>query len=58
MSEGPAPQLVTPQEAAQLFGATLSYVYRLASLYQWRRIKLGNRVYYDLADIDLILGKD
>lgn len=39
---------VRPQEVAKQYGLSLAYVYRLASLHQWRRIRVGREVHYDV----------
>lgn len=53
-----AVQLLTPREVARTYHVKVSYVYRLAYLHGWRRIKLGKDVYYDLTQVDAALGKD
>jgi len=52
-----ARQPITPADAARLYGTTVGYVYKLASLHRWRRIRDGRRIYYDLSEVDAILGK-
>ena len=53
-----AVRLATAHEIAHNYRRRLSYVYRLASLHGWRRIRHEGRVYYDLADVDRDLGCD
>lgn len=48
---------ITPQEAARIYGTTVAYIYKLATLNRWRKIKDGRRVLYNLSDIDAALGK-
>jgi hypothetical protein len=48
-------QPITVAEIVKVYGVAPGYVYRLASLHQWRRIMLGSRVYYDLSEADPVL---
>lgn len=52
------PVLVTAEDAARLYGTTIRYVYKMASLKCWRRTKRGRVVHYDLEDVDATLGID
>lgn len=53
-----AVRLITPQEIAKSYGVTLGSVYVTAHRKGWRRIKWQGRVYYDLAEVDAVLGSD
>lgn len=53
-----AVQLLNVAEIAQVYGKKRSYVYRLACLHGWQRVRLGREVYYDLRDVDQVLGHD
>lgn len=46
----------TVAEVAKIYQRRRSYVYRLASMHQWRRIRLHGLVYYDLNEVDVTLG--
>lgn len=50
--------VATPQEIAQAYGRRVGYVYKLASVQRWPRIKFDGRVYYSWADADRTLGSD
>lgn len=50
-------RLITAQEAAGLFHTSVSYVYKLASLHKWRRVRHSGRIYYDLLEVAERLGK-
>lgn len=50
--------MITAQEAAKLYRTSISYVYKLASLHQWRRIRHERTVLYNVQDVDRSLGKD
>lgn len=52
------PVLVTAEDAARLYRTTVRYVYKLASLNDWRRAKNGRQVSYYLEDVDASLGRD
>ena len=51
-------RLVTVPEIAHNYGVKPGYIHVLAHRKKWRRIKHGGRVYYDLADVDKVLGRD
>jgi hypothetical protein len=51
-------RLLNVAEIAANYGVRTAYVYRLAYLHRWRRIKHGRVIYYDLADVDAVLGQD
>lgn len=53
-----AVRLATVGEVAKLYRCRPGYVYRLAYLHRWRRIRHDGRVYYDLDDVDAALGRD
>ena len=53
-----AVRLLSVAEIAANYRVQPSYVYRLAYLHHWRRIRLDGRVYYDIADADRHLGRD
>jgi SH3-like domain-containing protein len=48
----------TVEQVAWLYRKRRSYIYRLAYIHQWRRIRHQGRVYYDLNDVDRDLGAD
>jgi hypothetical protein len=50
-------RLLTVAEIARLYQVRPSYVYWLASMHKWRRLKHEGRVYYDLDDVDRALGR-
>jgi ABC-type Mn2+/Zn2+ transport system permease subunit len=50
--------LITPAEAARDYQRRLSYIYKLATVHGWRRLTYAGRVYYHLADVDAVLGRD
>lgn len=52
-----ADKLATPQEVATAYGTTVRYVYKMASLYQWRKVRFGGRVHYHWDDAGKTLGK-
>lgn len=52
------PILVSAEDAASLYRTTVRYVYKLASLNNWRRAKNGREVRYYLEDVDASLGRD
>lgn len=52
-----AEKLVTPQEAAKAYGTTVRYIYKMASLHGWRKIRLGRTVHYHWDDVGNSLGK-
>lgn len=63
MSDGCSPvttavQLLDVREIAATYHVRPGYVHVLAHRHKWRRIKHGGRVYYDLADVDAVLGHD
>jgi hypothetical protein len=53
-----AVRILSVSEIAKSYGKRPSHVHVLAHRHGWRRIKHGGRVYYDLADVDKVLGKD
>jgi hypothetical protein len=53
-----AVRILSAAEVAANYGVKQSHVWVLAHRHGWRRIKHGGRVYYDLADVDKVLGKD
>lgn len=41
----------------ELYGVSRAYVYKLASIHRWRRMRLfGGKVVYFWADVDRVLG--
>lgn len=48
---------LTAQEAARLYSTTVRYIYKLASLHNWRRIRIDGRAHYNSEDVDAVLGK-
>lgn len=40
------------------YGVRKSYVYKLACIHEWRRVKVGTSVKYFIDDIDKVLGRD
>lgn len=53
----PADSLATPEQAAKAYGTTVTYIYKLASLHKWRKLKHVGRVFYHWDDVDKALGK-
>jgi hypothetical protein len=53
-----AAALITPADAARDYQRRLSYIYKLATIHGWKRLRYGGRVYYDLTDVDAVLGRD
>lgn len=53
-----AVRLLTVAEIAANYGVRPSHVHVLAHRKKWRRVKWQGRVYYDLADVDAVLGQD
>lgn len=51
-------RLVNVVEVARNYGKSVGNVHLLAHRHKWRRIKWQGRVYYDLAEVDAVLGKD
>jgi len=51
-------RLLSAAEVAKAYGLRAGYVHVLAHRHKWRRIKHGGFVYYDLDDVDKVLGKD
>jgi hypothetical protein len=49
--------LMTPAEIAKAYRYELSYVYRLASMHDWRRLRYQGRVYYDVLDVATALQR-
>lgn len=41
-----------------LYGVRKSYVYKLACVHSWRRVKVSTSVRYHIEDIDDALGRD
>jgi hypothetical protein len=50
-------QLLTPAEVAKAYRYELSYVYRLASMHGWKRLRYEGRVYYDVLDVATALQR-
>lgn len=50
--------LVTAEDVARLYGTTIRYVYKKASLDDWRRTRKGRQVHYYLEDVDATFGAD
>lgn len=50
--------LATPQEIARQYGVGVRYVYNLAALHRWQRVKWQRRVYYRWTEADRHLGRD
>lgn len=51
-------RLLSASEVAANYGIKPGHVWVLAHRHNWRRIKHDGRVYYDLADVDKVLGRD
>ena len=49
--------MINARDVAKLYGTTISYVYKLASLRKWRRIRHNGETFYKLVDVDDALGK-
>lgn len=52
-----ADKVATPQEVAAAYQTTVGYVYKMASLHNWRKVSLGGRVHYHWDDAGKTLGK-
>jgi len=52
-----ADKLATPQQVATAYKMSLAYIYKMASLNQWRRVRYGGRVHYHWDDVGESLGK-
>lgn len=52
-----ADKLATPQEAAKAYGTTVGYIYKLASLNHWRKVRFVGRVHYHWDDVNETLSK-
>jgi hypothetical protein len=50
--------LATPQDVARVYGKSVGYVYKLASVHRWARLKHDGRVFYRWSDADRVLGSD
>lgn len=50
-------KLATAQEIARTYKTTVAYVYKVASLNHWRKVRDGTRVYYHWDDAGNSLGK-
>ncbi len=50
-------KLVTPQQAAAAYKTTVAYIYKMASLHHWRKIRHEGRVHYHWDDVGETLGK-
>lgn len=50
-------KLVTPEQAAQAYDTSVGYIYKMASLHQWRKVRHVGRVYYHWDDVGKTLGK-
>lgn len=48
---------LSAQDVAHIYRTTISYVHKLASLHQWRRIRHNGNTYYHPEDVDKSLGK-
>lgn len=53
----PSRQLITPAEAADLFGTSVGYIYKLASLNGWVRVRHSGKIHYDLLQVAERLSK-
>jgi hypothetical protein len=51
-------RLTTAADVARNYRLALGTVYVLAHRHHWRRLRHDGRVYYDLADVDKVLGRD
>lgn len=51
-------RILSAAEIVEVYGVKLGHVWVLAHRHGWRRIKHGGRVYYDVADVDRVLGKN
>lgn len=51
-------QLLSAAEVAGAYRLSVGHVHLLAHRHKWRRIRHGGRVYYALADVDRVLGRD
>lgn len=50
-------KLVTAEQAAAAYKTTVGYIYKLASIHHWRRIRDGKTMYYHWDDVGKCLGK-
>lgn len=50
-------KLATPADAAAAYKTTVAYIYKMASLKRWRKVKHEGRIYYHWDDIGRDLGK-
>lgn len=53
-----AVRLLSVPEIARIYGRRPSHIHVLAHRHKWRRLKHDGRVYYDMADVDKVLGQD
>lgn len=51
-------RLATAADVARNYRVPIARIYLLAHRKGWRRLKWEGRVYYDLADVDKVLGRD
>jgi hypothetical protein len=49
--------MINARDVAKVYGTTISYVYKLASLRKWRRLRHNGETYYHIEDVDKTLGK-
>lgn len=49
--------MMTAAEVARAYKTTLGYVYKVASLRKWRRLRHNGRTYYNADDVGKTLGK-
>lgn len=50
-------KLATAEQVAKAYGVSIAYTYKMASLHQWRRVRLGRIVHYHWDDVGKTLGK-
>lgn len=48
---------VSVAEIAKQYKTTVRMVYKLACLHQWRRIRKGRSIYYDVVEVARALGE-
>jgi hypothetical protein len=52
MSSDEHPGYMTVKDVARIYKTSVSNVYRLASLHQWRRYRLDGRIRYHADDVE------
>lgn len=51
-----ADSLATPEQAAKAYKTSVGYIYKMASLHKWRRLRHDGQVYYHWDDVSKTLG--